>query len=42
MELNTEYGLEISLTDDRAMSRPVSPYETVATLRDYILELIAS
>jgi acyl carrier protein len=37
--INLENGLEISLSDERAMSRPVSPYATVATLRDYILEL---
>ena len=28
-----------ALADDRAMSRPVSPYTSVATLRDYVLEL---
>ncbi len=39
MSLNVDHGLAISLADDRAMSRPQSPYETVATLRDYILEL---
>jgi acyl carrier protein len=39
--LNVDFGLDISLADDRAMSRPQSPYETVATLRDYVLELIA-
>jgi acyl carrier protein len=38
--LNVDQGLDISLADDRAMSRPQSPYETVATLRDYIEELI--
>ncbi len=37
--LNVDHGLNISLADDRAMSRPESPYDTVATLRDYILEL---
>jgi hypothetical protein len=37
--LNLEHGMAISLADDRAMSRPVSPYSTVATLRDYVLEL---
>lgn len=37
--LNLEHGMGISLADDRAMSRPVSPYSTVATLRDYVLEL---
>ena len=39
MSLNVEHGLELSLADDRAMSRPESPYATVASLRDYILEL---
>jgi len=39
--LNVDHGLEISLADDRAMSRAISPYETVATLRDYVLELLA-
>ncbi len=37
--LNVDHGLDISLADDRAMSRPQSPYDTVATLRDYVLEL---
>jgi len=38
--LNVDHGLDINLIDERAMSRPQSPYETVATLRDYIVELI--
>ena len=37
--LNLEYGLGVSLADDRAMSRPESPYTSVTTLRDYVLEL---
>jgi acyl carrier protein len=37
--LNVNFGLDISLADDRAKSQPDSPYETVETLRDYILEL---
>jgi acyl carrier protein len=37
--LNVDHGLDISLADDRAMARPQSPYNTVATLRDYILEI---
>ena len=37
--LNTEHGLAISLADDRAMSRPKSPYTSVATLKEYVLEL---
>ena len=39
--LNLDHDLGISLADDRAMSRPLSPYATVETLRDYILELAA-
>jgi len=38
--LNLDHDLEISLADDRAMSRAHSPYATVATLRDYILEVV--
>ena len=37
--LNTEHGLEVSLADDRALDRAESPYTTVETLRDYVLEL---
>ena len=37
--LNTEHGLEISLADDRALERAESPYTSVETLRDYVLEL---
>lgn len=38
--LNTDFNLDISLTDDRAMTRKISPFLTVKTLRDYIVELI--
>jgi acyl carrier protein len=38
--LNVDHGLSISLADDRALTRPQSPYDSVTTLRDYILELI--
>jgi len=37
--LNLDHGLDISLADDRAMARAQSPYATVETLRDYILEI---
>ncbi len=37
--LNTEHGLDISLADDRALERATSPYTSVETLRDYVLEL---
>lgn len=39
--LYDEHNLELSLTDDRAMTRPVSPYSSIAALADYITELIA-
>jgi acyl carrier protein len=39
-EINGNYQYEISLTDDRAMSRPVSPFTDVQALKTYILELI--
>ena len=38
--LNVDHGLSVPLADDRALSRPQSPYETVATLRDYVMEVI--
>lgn len=38
-ELNSDYSLDISLTDDRAMTRAVSPFTNVQALKDYILEL---
>ena len=37
--LNTVHGLEVSLADDRALERAESPYTSVETLRDYVLEL---
>ncbi|MFO1325288.1 MAG: hypothetical protein U1F15_14680 [Burkholderiales bacterium] len=39
--LRDEFGVAISLTDDRAVSRPVSPFTDVRTLRAYVLELLA-
>ncbi|MCX6145660.1 MAG: hypothetical protein NTW25_00190 [Candidatus Kapabacteria bacterium] len=36
----TDYNKDISLTDDRAMTRSISPFETVSSLVDYIVELI--
>jgi len=35
-----ELGLDASLTDDRAMSRELSPFTDVPALKDYILELV--
>ena len=40
-ELNSEFNLSISLTDDRAMTRAESPFLSVKTLLTYILELTA-
>jgi hypothetical protein len=35
-----EMGMEISLTDDNAMTREISPYDNVSNLVDYLDELI--
>jgi acyl carrier protein len=35
-----EIGLEISLTDDNAMTRDISPFDNVGNLVDYLDELI--
>jgi acyl carrier protein len=35
-----DYNIEISLTDDRAMMRKISPFESISTLVNYIDELI--
>lgn len=37
--LTTRHGLNVSLADERAFTRAVSPYDSVETLRDFILEL---
>lgn len=39
MEISDLTGKNISITDDRAMSRPVSPFDSVKTLADYIEEI---
>ena len=39
--LNVDFDLPVSLTDDRAMTREVSPFTDVQALKDYILELAA-
>lgn len=36
----SEHNLEISLTDDRAMTREVSPFDSVTTLVAYIDEVV--
>jgi acyl carrier protein len=37
---STDYGYEISLTDDRAMTRRQSPFDSVTAMVDYIDELV--
>ena len=39
--LIVDHDLPVSLTDDRAMTREVSPYSDVQALKEYILELAA-
>jgi acyl carrier protein len=39
-DVSTALGRQISLTDDRAMSQKVSPFDTVRTLTDYIMVLV--
>lgn len=36
-----ELGREVSLTDDKAMSQPVSPFSDVNTLANYIVTQLA-
>jgi acyl carrier protein len=38
--LTIKWDEPISLTDDRAMSREISPFDDVGALTDYILELL--
>ncbi|OFX38208.1 MAG: hypothetical protein A2X08_09195 [Bacteroidetes bacterium GWA2_32_17] len=38
---STDYNIEISLSDDRAMTREISPFLSVSKLVDYIYELIS-
>jgi acyl carrier protein len=35
-----DYEMEISLTDDRAMTREISPFDNISNLGDYIYELV--
>jgi acyl carrier protein len=35
-----EHGFDISLTDDRAMTREISPFDSVTSLVDFIFEII--
>jgi acyl carrier protein len=40
MLFSDEHSFDISLTDDRAMTREISPFDSVASLADYIFEII--
>ena len=40
MLFSEEHGFDISLTDDRAMTREISPFDSVTSLADYIFEVI--
>lgn len=37
---SNEHGFDISLTDDRAMTREISPFDSITSLVDYIFEII--
>ena len=39
--LSDHFGKDISLTDDRALTREVSPFDTFGSLKNYIHELFA-
>jgi acyl carrier protein len=39
--LEDEFDVSVTLTDERAMSRSVSPFRTVGSLTDYATELLS-
>ena len=39
-QLDDEYGVALTLADEKAMSRQNSPFLTIATLIDYVQELL--
>ena len=39
-ELSDAFQKEISLSDDKAMSRTISPYDNVKNLIEYVIELL--
>jgi len=41
-KLADRFGAAVTLADERAMSRKRSPFRTVATLAEYVCELLAS
>jgi acyl carrier protein len=40
--LDEEFGADVSLTSDAAMSRERSPLRTVGSIRDFIIEQVAA
>jgi acyl carrier protein len=40
MLFSDEHGFDISLTDDRAMTKEISPFDSITSLVDYIFEVI--
>jgi len=39
-KLSDEFGMVISITDERAMSQANSPFRTIGTLADYVATLL--
>jgi acyl carrier protein len=39
-QINDDLGIDITIADDRAMSRKHSPFRTIGSLADYVIELI--
>ncbi len=39
-KVRSEFGVALTLTNDRAFSRTQNPFETVGSLVDYIVELV--
>ncbi len=39
-KVRSEFGIALTLTNDRAFSRTQNPFETVGSLVDYITELV--
>lgn len=40
--ISEEFGVEVTLVDDKAISQKNSPFKTIQSLKDYILELLSS
>lgn len=40
--IDEDFGAEVSLTSDTAMSRERSPLRTVGTIRDFVIEQVAT